>query len=126
MKYRYEKSIWGSIDPKNGDICLYSKDLSDTIETQYQKFLLDPQYHTISLIEYYNCKIKFINSNYDTDMVFLGYIINNWEKLPSKMIFLRDIGWSKKKAIISSLNKIDDIWGPQSIRHRRNPDWHTG
>ena len=60
----YEKSIWGSIDPKNGDICLYSKDLSDTIETQYQKFLLDPQYHTISLTEYYNCKIKFINSNY--------------------------------------------------------------
>ena len=59
-------------------------------------------------------KVKFINSNYDTDMVFLGYIINNWEKLPSKMIFLRDIGWSKKKAIISSLNKIDDIWGDQS------------
>ena len=46
-------------------------------------------------------KVKFINSNYDTDMVFLGYIINNWEKLPSKMIFLRDSGWSKKKAIIS-------------------------
>lgn len=58
-------------------------------------------------------KVKFINSNYDSDIVFLGYIINNWETLPNKMIFLRDIGWSKKKAIISVLNKIDDIWGEQ-------------
>ena len=55
--------------------------------------------------------VKFINSNYDSDIVFLGYIINNWDRLPNKMIFLRDIGWTGKKTIISSLNKIDDIWG---------------
>ena len=53
----------------------------------------------------------FIDSNYNSDIVFLSYIINNWDNMPPYLIYLRDINWVEKKSIIAYLNKLDLIWG---------------
>ena len=68
----------------------------------------------------FHSNVLFIESKYNSDIVFLGYIINNWEKMPNLLIFLRNLNWLEKKSIISFINKLDLIWGNMTYINLEN------
>jgi uncharacterized protein YegL len=51
--------VWGSIDPRSGDINIYPKDISNKIEGEYIEHLLDNNRSSIQIPEYYNINIHF-------------------------------------------------------------------
>ena len=57
----YSQFIWGSIEPRNGDIVLYPNPINQKIEDAYLEFLSDPDKNTINVPELFNISIYFKN-----------------------------------------------------------------
>ena len=65
----------------------------------------------LSIKKLFHMNTTIIKSNYSSDIVFLGYIINHWNNMPHYLIFLRDLDWTSKKSIVAYINKVNLIWG---------------
>ena len=60
----YDNFIWGSIDPRTGNINIYPSDKSNLIEDKYIDYLTDPINDSIQLEDYYGITIYFKDSDY--------------------------------------------------------------
>ena len=60
----YENFIWGSIDPRTGEINIYPSDKSNFIEDKYIDYLTNPIHNSVKLEDYHDITIFFKNSNY--------------------------------------------------------------
>ena len=55
----YDNAIWGSIDPRSGEINIYPHDVSLEIEESYQKYKINDNENFINIVNYHDITIKF-------------------------------------------------------------------
>ena len=60
--YTYGK-VWGSIDPRSGDINIYTPDISNKIEDEYIEYITSPQNERVVIPEF-SATIYFKDNNY--------------------------------------------------------------
>ena len=65
--------VWGSIDPRTGQIDIYPNVISNIIENRFKDFIKNVRDNTVYLPEFYNCSIYFKGNNKYVQTTNNGY-----------------------------------------------------